>query len=546
MSEPRQFGSNYRLVERIGSGAMGEVWRGLDAQDQPVAVKLLLPQWSRDPAMVQRFVAERQVLTGIVSANIVQVRDLVVEGDAMGIVMEYVPGADLRTQLATAGTLAPNQVSQLGAGLAHGLQDLHNHGVVHRDVKPENVLLAGVPGNWQPKLTDFGISRINDASPQRATAVVGTPDYMAPELADGALPTPQTDLYSLGALLYELCCGVPPFQGSPLAVMRAHASLEPGRPAGIPDELWAILAWLLRKDPAARPASAMQLATALERITAGLDRYPPAAALTAPPPGVPTVRQGTTFMGATPPRSDTVLASPGSIPPGSMPPGSIPPGAIPPGAMPVTSQPPAGQFSSPPPSSPVAPGMAAAQWGPMPAGSPVPPAPPANKRPGWPLWLAAVLVLALLGFGAVRVLGFPGSGGSTQKSGGGGASAAQSTAQPATTAPSAAPSAAPSTAATPVPSATSQRVIQLPSGSTTCVTSSSATPWASAAAGNSVTSCPFVRQVLQDYTNSNGNGQRLTLNSYSATTGKYYDMTCEPTGDLVRCTGGNGAVVLIW
>ncbi|MDN5564187.1 MAG: serine/threonine protein kinase, partial [Luteococcus sp.] len=315
-SDERQLGSRYRLQEMIGRGAMGEVWRGVDQQGATVAVKLLLPQWSQDPAMVARFVAERSVLTGIHSPYVVEIRDMVVEGDAMGIVMDHVDGPDLRTHLGRVGSMAPGEVARLGANLARGLHELHGHGVVHRDIKPENVMLAGSPGDWEPKLTDFGIARINDASTRQATALVGTPNYMAPELADGAAPSPHSDLYALGILLYELCCGVTPFQGNPLAVMQAHATLVPGRPDGIPGELWDVIAWLLRKDPTGRPQGAGQVATALDGVAPGLAGRPPAPALSSPPPGVPQVRQGTTFLGSAPPRTDTVLASPGSsIPP---------------------------------------------------------------------------------------------------------------------------------------------------------------------------------------------------------------------------------------
>ncbi|MDN5564385.1 MAG: serine/threonine protein kinase [Luteococcus sp.] len=307
-NEERQLGSRYRLQEMIGRGAMGEVWRAVDQRDRPVAVKLLLPQWAKDPAMVQRFVTERAVVTGIDSPHVVKVRDMVVEGDAMGIVMEFVDGPDLRTQLGSVGTFSPQQVAQMGSDLAKGMQELHAHGVVHRDIKPENVLLAGSADAWQPKLTDFGISRINDFTVQQPTTVVGTPHYMAPELADGGVPTAQSDLYALGVMLYELCCGVPPFQGTPLAVMHAHASLQPGRPDGIPDALWDVIVWLLRKEPSGRPMGAAQLAMTLDRIAPSLAGWPPAVALITPPAARSALRQDTTVAGAPATRTDTVLA----------------------------------------------------------------------------------------------------------------------------------------------------------------------------------------------------------------------------------------------
>ncbi|MEL4356472.1 MULTISPECIES: serine/threonine-protein kinase [unclassified Luteococcus] len=334
--EYRHLGSNYRLVERIGQGAMGEVWRGLDAADQPVAVKLLLPHLANDPAMVQRFVGERSVLTGVKHRNVVQVFDLVAEGKSLGIVMEYVPGPDLREVLHTQRTLAPALVAHVGQAVAQGLGAIHRRQVFHRDVKPENVLLAGGAGLASvPKLTDFGISRLSPTgAAQTATMVVGTPYYMAPELADGSLPTARSDLYALGVLLYELCCGVTPFQGRPaLGVLQAHATLLPGRPDGIPDELWEIIARLLAKDPAARPGSDAEVVGLLAPLVTDLAELPAAPALTEPPVAVAVQHTGTTVLpaaaaaaglgataavaaGAPPvvgptPHTDTVLTPPG-------------------------------------------------------------------------------------------------------------------------------------------------------------------------------------------------------------------------------------------
>lgn len=448
----------------------------------------------------------------------------------MGIVMDHVDGPDLRTHLGRVGSMAPGEVARLGANLARGLHELHGHGVVHRDIKPENVMLAGSPGDWEPKLTDFGIARINDASTRQATALVGTPNYMAPELADGAAPSPHSDLYALGILLYELCCGVTPFQGNPLAVMQAHATLVPGRPDGIPGELWDVIAWLLRKDPTGRPQGAGQVATALDGVAPGLAGRPPAPALSSPPPGVPQVRQGTTFLGSAPPRTDTVLASPGS--------------SIPPVGQASTAQapnvPPAAAYAGDP-GVPRITAMPGGQqgWNGVGAGGALPPAAQPRKKSSLPLVLVGLLAVGLAGYGATRVLGSD-----------------QAAKSPASTAPVAAQTpqtsavqttqqaAQQATTVAPAP-ATTQRVIQLPAGATTCSQSGTADPFTNVASGNSVTSCPFAQQVLSDYRGHGGNGGSASFRSYSTVTGKSYPMTCVG-GDVVTCTGGNQAVVLIW
>ncbi|MDN5564186.1 MAG: protein kinase [Luteococcus sp.] len=428
--EYRPLGSKYRLMERIGQGAMGEVWRGLDAEDCPVAVKLLLPHLANDPAMVQRFVAERSVLTGVKHRNVVQIRDMVVEGSDLAIVMEYVPGSDLRGLLQQEGSLPPAVVAHVGQAVAQGLGAIHRAGVYHRDVKPENVLMAGGAGLASvPKLTDFGISRLTPPSAaQASTMVVGTPYYMAPELADGSLPTARSDLYALGAMLYELCCGVTPFQGrSPLAVMKAHATLLPGRPDQVPDELWEVISRLLAKDPAQRPASDAEVVGLLAPMVSSLDGLPAAPQLAEPPAGTPTEHTGTTVLpaaaaagaaaasGATriapAQHTDTVLTPPGWNPavPGAAgnpvisggqfgylagQPGMSQPGMSQPG---MSGFPLGAQTGFPTGGQPPGPGSSGIGWGYGPMGATVAPPPP-KKRGG-------LVALALLPLIAVAVAG---------------------------------------------------------------------------------------------------------------------------------------------
>jgi hypothetical protein len=293
----RALGSRYRLGEPLGSGAMGQVFTGTDPDGQEFAFKILRSDLTGNPDVVARFLQERSILTGLRHPNLVGVHDLVVEGDTVAIVMDLIRGGDLRARLAD-GPLLPAEVARIGASVAGALAAVHAAGVVHRDVKPENILMDGMT----PRLTDFGISRLaSDSEIGRSSLLAGTPQYVAPELAEGLDATPAADLYSLGIVLYELCCGVTPFAGgSMLAVIRQHAEQEPGRPGGVPDQLWEVISWLLRKSPRGRPQTAQQVATLLEALAPDLMRFPVAQRLTTPPTPAPAQGQFTTQMGMAP------------------------------------------------------------------------------------------------------------------------------------------------------------------------------------------------------------------------------------------------------
>lgn len=280
----RQLGSLYTIGERLGSGAMGTVYKGRDKDGRPYAFKILRSELSEEPELVNRFVQERSSLTTVDHPNVVRMHDLVAEQSTLGIVMDLVEGGDLRQRLKEAGTLPPSEVCRLGAGMATGLAVVHEAGLVHRDLKPENVLLDTSVDPAIPRVSDFGIARIADASAAtRSSMMVGTPHYMAPEVSDGAVPTPAVDIYALGVILYELLCGVTPFEGgSYIAVIKRHAELSPGRPEGIPDDLWSLILDMLSKDPTRRP-SARQLVPYLNALTHELSGAPAAPRLTSPP-----------------------------------------------------------------------------------------------------------------------------------------------------------------------------------------------------------------------------------------------------------------------
>lgn len=265
--EGRPLGSSYLLLDRLGAGSSGQVWRAQRRWDGSfVAVKVLRPELSEDPHAVARFVRERTTLVGLDHPNLVPILDLVAEGSTLAIVMELVNGADLRSIL-RGGALPPAEACLLVAQMAAGMAEVHRAGVVHRDLKPENVLVEGA-GSAEPRVrvTDFGIARTaTGTSVTRAGQVVGTAEYLAPELVAGRPLTPAADMYSLGVLAYELLAGRRPFEADhPAAVLRAHLDAEPVPLEGIPEGLWALVARAMAKEPTARP-DASELAGEMTR-----------------------------------------------------------------------------------------------------------------------------------------------------------------------------------------------------------------------------------------------------------------------------------------
>ena len=190
--------------------------------------------------------------------------------------MEFVAGQDLRNHLRGRGTLPPAEAAGLTRQILDGVATVHASGVIHRDIKPENLLLDTSGRDTVAKLTDFGVARLSSGtSLTKRTSLIGTPEYMAPELADGGTVTPAVDLYSIGILLYEMLGGETPFTGGhPLAVLRLHVDQPPAPIPGIPGELWDYLAWLLAKDPGSRPGSATDAAPCWRPCSPGWPGWP--------------------------------------------------------------------------------------------------------------------------------------------------------------------------------------------------------------------------------------------------------------------------------
>ncbi|MFC8372112.1 serine/threonine-protein kinase [Streptomyces sp. NPDC057238] len=279
----RPVGSKYLLEEPLGRGATGTVWRARQRETagaeaavpgQPgetVAIKVLKEELANDADIVTRFLRERSVLLRLTHPNIVRVRDLVVEGDLLALVMDLVEGPDLHRHLRENGPFTPVAAALLTAQIADALGASHADGVVHRDLKPANVLLKQQNGEMHPMLTDFGIARLADSPGlTRTHEFVGTPAYIAPESAEGRPQTSAVDIYGAGILLYELVTGRPPFSGgSALEVLHQHLSAEPRRPSTVPDPLWTVIERCLRKNPDQRP-SAENLARGLRVVADGI------------------------------------------------------------------------------------------------------------------------------------------------------------------------------------------------------------------------------------------------------------------------------------
>ncbi|MER5396735.1 serine/threonine-protein kinase [Streptomyces sp. NPDC002599] len=290
----RPVGSKYLLEEPLGRGATGTVWRARQRETagaeaavagQPgetVAIKVLKEELASDADIVMRFLRERSVLLRLTHPNIVRVRDLVVEGDLLALVMDLVDGPDLHRYLRENGPFSPVAASLLTAQIADALAASHADGVVHRDLKPANVLLKQDAGQMHPMLTDFGIARLADSPGlTRTHEFVGTPAYVAPESAEGRPQTSAVDIYGAGILMYELVTGRPPFAGgSALEVLHQHLSAEPRRPSTVPDPLWTVIERCLRKNPDERP-SAENLARGLRAVASGIGVHASPAQITA-------------------------------------------------------------------------------------------------------------------------------------------------------------------------------------------------------------------------------------------------------------------------
>ncbi len=254
----------YTLTERIAAGGMGEVWSATDAVlDRTVAVKLLSPALSQQSGFLDRFRAEARYAAGLDHPNITTVFDYG-EGDGSAyLVMELVAGQPLSQIIAEGAPLSAEATASILIQAASALQAAHQGGVIHRDVKPANIL---VTPDGTAKLTDFGISRlVGSASLTQTGQVLGTAQYLSPEVVTGESATASSDIYALGVVGHEMLSGHPPFHGETLlATAFAHLNQPPPPlPDTVPVGIRSVISAALAKDPADRPATAAAMAQAL-------------------------------------------------------------------------------------------------------------------------------------------------------------------------------------------------------------------------------------------------------------------------------------------
>ncbi len=313
----RIVGDRYEVGEVIGRGGMAEVHRGRDVRlGREVAIKLLRQDFARDPSFQARFRREAQSAASLSSPSIVAVYDTG-EGEVDGIrtpyiVMEYVEGRTLRDMLAAEGRLLPQRALEITAAICGALEQAHAAGIVHRDIKPGNVMLTP---SGQVKVMDFGIARAltsSTATMTQTAAVVGTAHYLSPEQARGEHVDARSDIYSTGCLLYELLTGAPPFTGeSAVAVAYQHVREDPVPPSSVepdvPPSADAIVLVAMAKNPVNRYASAAEMRADIERALAGrpvhatpVQRADEAAAASFPPTTVllrepPAQRRGAAY-----------------------------------------------------------------------------------------------------------------------------------------------------------------------------------------------------------------------------------------------------------
>ncbi|MEC5199477.1 serine/threonine protein kinase [Arthrobacter sp. PL16] len=263
-------GGRFELTERVAIGGMGEVWKARDQiLGRVVAIKILKEEYSGDPAFLNRFRAEARHTALLNHEGIANVFDYGEEGGSAYLVMELVPGQPLSAVIEKEQVLSPDRTLSIVGQTATALAVAHRQGLVHRDVKPGNIL---VMPDGRVKITDFGIARLADQVPLTATGqVMGTAQYLAPEQATGQPATGSSDIYALGVIGYELLAGRRPFSGeSQIAIALAQVNdAPPPLPESIPRPVRALIGSMLAKDPAGRPRDAESLARAVAAIRSG-------------------------------------------------------------------------------------------------------------------------------------------------------------------------------------------------------------------------------------------------------------------------------------
>jgi len=264
-------GNRYEILEQLGGGGMAIVYKGRDTiLNRLVTIKVLRPEFTSDEDFVKRFRREAQAVASLSHPNIVSIYD-VGRVDAVDyLVMEYVEGDNLKNLIRSHGPLTPVKSAQIARQISDALEHAHENNIVHRDVKPQNVLITR---DGRAKLTDFGIARGATAATLTQTdAIMGSVHYLSPEQARGETTGPRSDIYSLGVVLYEMATGSLPYQGdTPVSVALKHIQDEPPRPSiinpAIPLSLEKVIARAMAKSPSGRYETARQMSLELEKIS---------------------------------------------------------------------------------------------------------------------------------------------------------------------------------------------------------------------------------------------------------------------------------------
>ncbi len=264
-------GNRYEILEPLGGGGMAIIYKGRDNYlNRIVTIKILRPEFTCDEDFVKRFHREAQAVASLSHPNIVSIYDVGKEEKVHYLVMEYVKGDNLKNLIRKDGVLTPERAVEIARQVSEALQHAHENNIVHRDVKPQNILITR---EGRVKLTDFGIAReATTATLTQTDAVVGSVHYLSPEQARGETAGPQSDIYSLGTVLYEMVTGVLPFQGdTPIGVALKHIREDPPRPSklnpAVKRGLENIITRAMSKLPADRYKSAQLMATELEALS---------------------------------------------------------------------------------------------------------------------------------------------------------------------------------------------------------------------------------------------------------------------------------------
>lgn len=268
-------GNRYEILEQLGGGGMAVIYKGRDTiLNRLVTIKLMRSEYTSDEDFVRRFRREAQAVASLSHPNIVSIYDVGRENDMHYLVMEYVHGEDLRSVIKREGPLEPAKAVRIARQICDALEHAHENNIVHRDVKPHNILITRT---GRAKLTDFGIAREASAATVTTTdTIIGSVHYLSPEQARGELAGPKSDIYSLGVVLYEMLTGSVPFTGdSPISIAIKHIQNAPDpltcRRPGISAELERVVLRALHKDPERRLNSAREMSFQLEEALTGDD-----------------------------------------------------------------------------------------------------------------------------------------------------------------------------------------------------------------------------------------------------------------------------------